>query len=58
MSKQIPIGDILILRGGLENIALEKENPMSKRKQALRLVEILDELIERREKEAHNAAGS
>lgn len=55
-STPVPIGDILSMRSGLQNIALDAENLQAKRKQARLLMQCLDELIERREKEASHGA--
>lgn len=57
-SEPVAIGDILIMRDGLQNIANEVENPSAKRKQARMLVSVLDEVIERREKEVGDGASS
>lgn len=54
-TKPVPIGDILILRGGLRSIAEDQDKMLAKRKQARLLMVLLDELIERREKEAASA---
>lgn len=51
-AKQVTIGDMLILRSGLQNIAEDTQNLLAKRKHARMLMQILDELLERREKEA------
>lgn len=51
-AKQVTIGDMLILRSGLQNIAEDTQNLLAKRKHARMLMHILDELLERREKEA------
>ena len=50
----VPIGDILILRNGLRNIAEDTVKLLAKRKQARILAQLLDELLERREREAVN----
>jgi hypothetical protein len=52
MPDRVPIGSILILRGGLQNIACDTDASSAKRKQARMLMQLLDELIERREREA------
>jgi hypothetical protein len=53
VSKPIPIGDVLILRDGLRNIAEDQQRLLARRKQARMLGQLLDELIERREKECN-----
>jgi hypothetical protein len=53
-TERVPLGDILILRSGLQDISCDTENLAAKRKQARMLMECLDELIERREKDAGN----
>lgn len=50
---RIPLGELLILRDGLQNIACDMQNPKAKRKQARLLMQCLDELIGRREEEPH-----
>ena len=47
----VPIGDILILRCGLQNIVEDVENLLTKRKHARLLMRLMDELLERREKD-------
>lgn len=54
-AKQVTIGDMLILRSGLQNIAEDTQNLLAKRKHARMLMQILDELLERREKESEGA---
>jgi hypothetical protein len=51
-SDRVPVGDILILRSGLQNIAEDAQRLLARRKQARVLMRLLDELLERREKEA------
>ena len=58
MAERVPLGAVLMLRSGLQNISCDMENALAKRKQARQLMECLDELIERREKEAGNVSGS
>lgn len=55
-SEPLPVGDILIIRDGLQNIANDAESASAKRKQARMLVRCLDELLARREKEASDVA--
>jgi hypothetical protein len=54
-AKQVTIGDMLILRSGLQNIVEDTQNLLAKRKHARMLMQILDELLERREKESEGA---
>ncbi len=49
----IPIGDILVLRDGLRNITEDADKLLANRKQARLLMRLLDELLERREKEGN-----
>jgi hypothetical protein len=47
----ITIGQILVMRGGFEQVADDAEKSGATRRNARLLIQLLDELVERREKE-------
>lgn len=50
--ERVPIGEVLIMRDGFRNIAEDPEKLLAKRKQARMLMQLLDEFLEHREREA------
>jgi hypothetical protein len=58
MPDPISVGQILLLRDGFRNVAEDPQKAVGSRKHARTLVQLLDELIERREREAGNAASA
>jgi hypothetical protein len=56
MPEQIPVGQILILRDEFDHVSKQTDASSSIRLRAARMVALLDELIERREKEIEASA--
>lgn len=51
MPEQVPIGTILVLRSDFDRVANNQNKPTALRHRASLMVQLLDELITRREKE-------
>jgi hypothetical protein len=54
----VPVGAILILRAEMEEVASTPEESQAKRLRARRLTQLLDEVLDYRQKEARNAASA
>lgn len=52
---EISVGTILVMRAELETVAHTPDSPVKARLRASKLVQLLDELIERRRKDMENA---